>query len=222
MLDKSLGRGILGHGAMYAPFWARSARYRKEFTMEYRSYYFGYGMNTHPEQMAKRCPDATLVGVAYLNDYRLVFRNHADVEINPGTIVSGVLWEVSDKDMIALDRLEGFPSYYLRHRVLVETQTESYIAWVYSMNDQDYELTPSTSYYDMCTEGYKHHGVPTAQLVEAMEAAPQQKYVDTTYDYGYDYFNDHSWERFDNGHIDDKYDRYISQHYGFYDRNLEK
>ena len=221
MLDKSLGHGILSHGAMYAPFWARSARDSKEFTMEYRSYYFGYGMNTHPEQMAKRCPDATLVGVAYLNDYRLVFRNHADIEINTGTIVSGVLWEVSDSDMIALDRLEGFPNYYLRQRVLVQTETEAYIAWVYSMADQDYEMTPSTSYYDLCTEGYKHHGVPTAQLIEAMEAVPQ-KYIDTKYDYGYDYFNDQSWERFDNGHIDERYDRYVSQHYGFYDRNLEK
>ena len=189
--------------------------------MENRSYYFGYGMNTHPDQMATRCPDATLVGVAYLDNYRLVFRNHADIEIDTGSSVCGVLWEVSDKDMIALDRLEGFPRYYLRQRVLVETTTESYVAWVYSMEDQDYEMTPSQSYYDMCAAGYKHHGVPTAQLVEAKEAAPSQKYVDTTYDYGYDYFNDQSWERFDNG-LDDRYDRYVSQHYGFYDRNLEK
>ena len=221
MLDKILNHGILSYGAMYAPFWARSACYKEEFTMENRSYYFGYGMNTHPEQMAKRCPDATLVGVAYLDNYRLVFRNHADIEIDTGSSVCGVLWEVSDKDMIALDRLEGFPRYYLRQRVLVETTTESYVAWVYSMEDQDYEMTPSQSYYDMCTAGYKHHGVPTAQLVEAKEAAPSQKYVDTTYDYGYDYFNDQSWERFDN-RLDDRYDRYVSQHYGFYDRNLEK
>jgi gamma-glutamylcyclotransferase (GGCT)/AIG2-like uncharacterized protein YtfP len=221
MLDKILNHGILSYGAMYAPFWARSACYKEEFTMENRSYYFGYGMNTHPDQMATRCPDATLVGVAYLDNYRLVFRNHADIEIDTGSSVCGVLWEVSDKDMIALDRLEGFPRYYLRQRVLVETTTESYVAWVYSMEDQDYEMTPSQSYYDMCTAGYKHHGVPTAQLVEAKEAAPSQKYVDTTYDYGYDYFNDQSWERFDNG-LDDRYDRYVSQHYGFYDRNLEK
>jgi gamma-glutamylcyclotransferase (GGCT)/AIG2-like uncharacterized protein YtfP len=221
MLDKILNHGILSYGAMYAPFWARSACYKEEFTMENRSYYFGYGMNTHPDQMAIRCPDATLVGVAYLDNYRLVFRNHADIEIDTGSSVCGVLWEVSDKDMIALDRLEGFPRYYLRQRVLVETTTESYVAWVYSMEDQDYEMTPSQSYYDMCTAGYKHHGVPTAQLVEAKEAAPSQKYVDTTYDYGYDYFNDQSWERFDNG-LDDRYDRYVSQHYGFYDRNLEK
>ena len=221
MLDKILNHGILSYGAMYAPFWARSACYKEEFTMENRSYYFGYGMNTHPDQMATRCPDATLVGVAYLDNYRLVFRNHADIEIDTGSSVCGVLWEVSDKDMIALDRLEGFPRYYLRQRVLVETTTESYVAWVYSMEDQDYEMTPSQSYYDMCTAGYKHHGVPTAQLVEAKEAAPSQKYVDTTYDYGYDYFNDQSWERFDN-RLDDRYDRYVSQHYGFYDRNLEK
>lgn len=221
MLDKILNHGILSYGAMYAPFWARSACYKEEFTMENRSYYFGYGMNTHPDQMATRCPDATLVGVAYLDNYRLVFRNHADIEIDTGSSVCGVLWEVSNKDMIALDRLEGFPRYYLRQRVLVETTTESYVAWVYSMEDQDYEMTPSQSYYDMCTAGYKHHGVPTAQLVEAKEAAPSQKYVDTTYDYGYDYFNDQSWERFDNG-LDDRYDRYVSQHYGFYDRNLEK
>ena len=190
--------------------------------MEYRSYYFGYGMNTHTEQMAKRCPDATLVGVAHLNDYRLVFRNHADIEIDVGNIVSGVLWEVSDSDMIALDRLEGFPTYYLRQRVLVQTDTEAYIAWVYSMVDQDYEMTPSTSYYDMCTEGYKHHDVSTAQLVDAMAAAPSQKYIDTKYDYGYEYFRGRSWDRYDNDHADDKYDDYVSQHYGFYDRNLEK
>jgi len=222
MLDKYLNHGILRYGAMHAPFWARSARYIKELPMEYRSYYFGYGMNTHPEQMAKRCPDAILVGVAYLNDYRLVFRNHADIEIDTGSIVCGVLWEVSDSDMIALDRLEGFPTYYLRQRVLVQTETEAYIAWVYSMADQDYEMTPSQSYYDLCTAGYIAHGVPTAQLVEAMEAAPSQKYIDTTYDYGYDYFKDRGWHDFDNGHIDERYDRYVSQHYGFYDRNLEK
>jgi len=179
-------------------------------------------MNTHPDQMAKRCPDATLIGVAYLNDYRLVFRNHADIEIQPGSIVSGVLWEVSDSDMIALDRLEGFPTYYLRQRVLVQTETEAYVAWVYSMADQDYELTPNQSYYDLCTAGYVAHGVPTAQLVEALEAAPTQKYVDTTYDYGYDYYKDRGWFDIDNGYIDDRYDRYVSQHYGFYDRNLEK
>jgi len=222
MLDKILNHGILRYRAMYALVGARSAQLQGKYNiMEYRSYYFGYGMNTHPDQMAKRCPDAILVGVAYLNDYRLVFRNHADIEIDVGSTVCGVLWEVSESDMIALDRLESFPSYYLRQRVLVQTETEAYVAWVYSMADQDYEFTPSTSYYDLCTEGYKHHGVPTAQLVEALEAAPTQKYVDSTYDYGYDYYKNRGWFDYDNG-IDAKYDDYVSQHYGFRDRNLEK
>ena len=63
--------------------------------------------------------------------------------------------------------------------------------------------------------------MPTAQLVEALEAAPTQKYVDTTYDYGYDYYKNRGWFDYDNG-VDAKYDDYVSQRYGFYDRNMEK
>lgn len=133
--------------------------------------YFAYGMNTHPDQMARRCPDSLCLGAAHLDGYRFVFRTHADVELSDYDQVSGVLWQVSDDDLQALDMLEGFPGYYLRQRVWVTDKTGARcIAWVYTMADQDYLQEPSPGYLHLCTEGYIAHGVPTNQLTEALNS----------------------------------------------------
>jgi gamma-glutamylcyclotransferase (GGCT)/AIG2-like uncharacterized protein YtfP len=133
--------------------------------------YFAYGMNTHPEQMASRCPESVCLGEALLPGYRFVFRNHADVELADYNSVHGVLWQVSDDDLDALDILEGFPDYYLRQRVWVMNKHGNHIiAWVYTMADQDYLQEPSPGYLQMCTEGYIAHGVPTNQLTEALNS----------------------------------------------------
>jgi len=133
--------------------------------------YFAYGMNTHPDQMAVRCPGAVSLGAAYLPGYRFVFRTHADVELADYNTVNGVLWQVTDDDLDALDLLEGFPSYYLRQRVWVtDDNNHRMIAWVYTMADQDYLQEPSAGYLHMCTEGYIAHGVSTNQLTDALNS----------------------------------------------------
>jgi gamma-glutamylcyclotransferase (GGCT)/AIG2-like uncharacterized protein YtfP len=136
-----------------------------------RHLYFAYGMNTHPDQMAHRCPGAVSLGEASLPGYRLVFRNHADVELADYSSVSGVLWHVSDDNLAALDLLEGFPDYYLRQRVWVnDVNDRRMIAWVYTMADQDYLQEPSPGYLHLCTEGYIAHGVSTNQLTDALNS----------------------------------------------------
>jgi gamma-glutamylcyclotransferase (GGCT)/AIG2-like uncharacterized protein YtfP len=157
----------------------------QEYEYEVRHLYFGYGMNTNRDQMASRCPDSKLIGAAILPGYKFVFRGHADVELDWESQVEGVLWEVSDNDLIALDRLEGFPSYYLRQRAWVESQDGYGVAWVYMMNDQDYISNPSKSYYDLCFEGYTQHGVPTEQLTKALNGDINQFTSEN-----WDYFND--------------------------------
>ena len=134
-----------------------------------KHYYFAYGMNTNLSSMASRCPGAELIGPARLEGYRFVFRQHADVELEYGSSVAGVLWELDDDHMDSLDMLEGFPNYYIRSRAWVEHESEWYVAWVYQMQDQSYLAQPSNGYVTMCMEGYRENGVDTHQIHEALE-----------------------------------------------------
>jgi cation transport regulator ChaC len=71
--------------------------------------YFAYGSNMDRAAMAQRCPEARALGVAMLADHRfLVARaGFASVERRPGSTVHGVLWRVSQRDLVALDAYES-------------------------------------------------------------------------------------------------------------------
>ena len=65
--------------------------------------YFAYGSNMNLDQMAFRCPDAEVVGVVRVDDYRLTFcgSSYAGVATilpQPGSHVDGVLWRISEAD----------------------------------------------------------------------------------------------------------------------------
>lgn len=129
--------------------------------------YFAYGMNTNLNQMASRCPGAVCLGPAWINDYQLVFRYFADIEPVEGAYCDGVLWEIGEDDLYALDQLEGYPWNYTRFTVLVQTERGSTPALVYQMTDQTSEAEPSGHYFDMVHEGYTQNGVPVDQLFES-------------------------------------------------------
>lgn len=131
--------------------------------------YFAYGMNTNLDEMAARCPGAVCLGPAWINDYALVFRYFADIEPSAGNWCDGVLWEITDDNLSALDRLEGYPWHYTRFTVVVHTDRGSDTALVYQMTDQSYEQPPSGHYYNMVAEGYVQNSVPTDQLIANLE-----------------------------------------------------
>ena len=130
--------------------------------------YFSYGMNTNLYEMAHRCPTAVCLGVAWINNYEFVFRRHADIQLQPGAICYGVLWEIDDACLHSLDRLEGFPHYYNRFDVPVEHNGTTVDAMVYQMIDQTTMESPNSYYLDMVTEGYRENGVPPKQIDEAI------------------------------------------------------
>jgi gamma-glutamylcyclotransferase (GGCT)/AIG2-like uncharacterized protein YtfP len=119
--------------------------------------------------MAARCPGAVCLGSAWVNDYALVFRHFADIEPVAGNWCDGVLWEITDDNLSALDRLEGYPYHYTRFSVVVHTDRGSDIALVYQMVDQSFEEPPSGHYYNMVAEGYVQNSVPVDQLIATME-----------------------------------------------------
>jgi gamma-glutamylcyclotransferase (GGCT)/AIG2-like uncharacterized protein YtfP len=131
--------------------------------------YFAYGMNTNLDQMAARCPGAVCLGPAWIEGYALVFRHFADIEPAVENYCDGVLWEITDDNLAALDRLEGYPYHYTRFTVVVHTDRGSDTALVYQMTDQSYEQPPSNHYFNTVYEGYEQNSVDTHQLIETLE-----------------------------------------------------
>src|SRR5690625_651696 len=98
-----------------------------------RHAYFAYGSNLCAQQMSRRCPEATNPRPASLADHDWLInqRGVATVEPFPGSHVHGVLWQVSDRDLAALDSAEGVPVRYRRDRLTVHTADGPSPAWVY-------------------------------------------------------------------------------------------
>ena len=81
--------------------------------------YIAYGSNLSVEQMAFRCPKAKIIGMAAIQDWKLVFRTHATIEPAAGRVVPVLIWEITDRDEKNLDLYEGFPSYYFKQDMTV-------------------------------------------------------------------------------------------------------
>jgi gamma-glutamylcyclotransferase (GGCT)/AIG2-like uncharacterized protein YtfP len=130
--------------------------------------YFAYGMNTNLDEMARRCPGAKSHGAAWVNDYQLIFRTHADIAESPGNVCYGVLWDIDEKHLQALDALEGYPYYYTRFLVKVNTGDYFVFALTYQMTDQSHMQEPGVGYLETVTEGYRQNSVPTDQIEHAI------------------------------------------------------
>lgn len=128
--------------------------------------YFAYGMNTNTQGMARRCPGAVAFGRARLLGHRFRFSGPADVQVDRYNYVDGVLWDITDECLRALDMLEGYPHYYDRKNAKVEFGGKEYRAMVYYMQPGNKNSPPSSGYFNMVLEGYKEFAVPTTQLYE--------------------------------------------------------
>lgn len=129
---------------------------------------FAYGLNTNPRSMLERCPGARLMGPAWLDGYAFRWRGFADIELDPDLYTLGVLWEISDEDLYALDRFEGVPRHYTRQRVIISTLGESYRGWAYMMANQGSEHEPNEAYREAVFEGYDQNSISDQQLVDGL------------------------------------------------------
>ena len=128
--------------------------------------YFAYGMNTNTQGMTTRCPGAVAFGRARLLGHRFRFAGPADVQVDRRSDVDGVLWDLTEDCLRALDALEGFPWYYDRKYATVDFEGEQYQALVYFMQPGHKSSPPSSSYFSCVLEGYEEFAVPQKQLWE--------------------------------------------------------
>jgi len=123
--------------------------------------YIAYGSNMVEEQMAFRCPNARLIGMGQLPNHRLEFYLHATVERSRarGASVPVAVWEIDADDEKSLDRYEGFPTYYTKHKRKVLMDDGSEIEGMIYIMNMIRPLIPHASYYNGIRDAYIKLGI---------------------------------------------------------------
>ena len=89
------------------------------------AYYFAYGSNMDKYQIETRCPNVKKIGKGLIPNYRIDFTRKsikrncgvADILESQGDTIWGIIYNITDEDLISLDRFEGFPRYYTKKTI---------------------------------------------------------------------------------------------------------
>ena len=143
-----------------------------------KRYYIAYGSNLNVTQMRFRCPSARIIGTSEIPDYQLLFKgsktgSYLTIEPCKGAVVPVAAWEVSDQDELALDRYEGFPTFYYKRELQLPItgiktgKVRVRDVFVYIMHEERPIGIPSRFYMDVCMEGYRDFGFDRDYLIAA-------------------------------------------------------
>lgn len=135
--------------------------------------YVAYGSNLNIRQMSRRCPDATIWATGWLHNWKLVYRrsgsgSYASIIRSKGDSVPIVLWNISSSDEKNLDRYEGYPRFYRKQNIFVDTTRGRKKGMVYIMNKDAVPGRPSRHYIDTLEEGYADNGLDFSYLDESL------------------------------------------------------
>lgn len=154
-------------------------------------FYFAFGSDLDPEQMRIRCPEHQHVGIAVLRDHRLAFPRYsplwgggvASPQPAYGAEVWGVLFEISDQDLAALDAYKSFRVAQDPHNEFERKQTTVDLtrpedgsiprrvrAWLYEAHPSN-ASPPSARYLEAIVRGAKERGLPD-EYVARLAALP--------------------------------------------------
>ena len=140
--------------------------------------YFAFGSNMERVWFKRLCPGAKFVSAAKLRDYDITFSQSstmwgggaADLKPTSGRVVEGVLWEIGEQDLKALDQYEGVPNDYIRKTVMVELKDgKSCEAFVYIVVRPGGYRPPSKRYIRLLVQGAEEHGL-SDEYVMRLEA----------------------------------------------------
>ncbi len=131
-------------------------------------YYFAYGSNMNWEQMQRRCPSTRFVCVASLKDYRFAIARHsrlrncgtANIFVDSGSEVWGIVYDVSEADLIILD---SFEDGYRREKLFVCASGNSenpLEVLVYIAEKEDTVPLPNPEYKRLIVHGARHWSMP--------------------------------------------------------------
>jgi cation transport regulator ChaC len=137
--------------------------------------YFAYGSNMAEAVMTERSSRHRFLGVARLPEHRLMFNRRsvrtgsgvADVVPAAGESVWGVLYELDDPGLAALDSKEGYDWAYVREPLDVELVSDGsrQPAVTYTVKEKEpAEVEPSTEYLEGIISAATERGLPAAYI----------------------------------------------------------
>ena len=143
-----------------------------------KRYYIAYGSNLNVGQMRMRCPGARIIGTSVVEGYRLLFKgsrtgSYLTIEPQEGAGVPVAAWAVTEEDEAALDRYEGFPTFYYKKEMELSLKgirtgkVRLRKVFVYIMHEDRPLGLPSEFYMATCMEGYRRFGFDEAFLEQA-------------------------------------------------------
>ena len=135
---------------------------------------FSYGSNMASRYLRKYCPSAAPVMRADLPNYRVEFRRFStdmqggisSIMEAPGEMVRGVIYEIPEQEVKALDILEDIPQgLYRRDTFLVLGEDDRWHhADLYRVVKPSGPYDPALQYIDMMIEGAREHDLDPAYI----------------------------------------------------------
>ena len=147
--------------------------------------YFAYGSNMNWEQIRKRCPSARFLGVAAMRNQRIAFTRKstkrccgvADVVPENGRTVWGVVYEICDHDIGALDFSEGYrpnrnENSYWRRECMVfldNDDKQPLTVHTYFAEHQQNPPCPNAEYMELILSGARYWHLPQEYIHELQQ-----------------------------------------------------
>ena len=139
--------------------------------------YFAYGANLNKQGMDNRCPGNKPLCRAILKNYRLVFKNVADIEEASNHYLQGALYEINQDHLVSLDRFEGYPRLYTRTIVPVFTEHGKEIyAVVYKMTTRNQYSRPHPGYLNIIISGCQQWQLPEEYIQYIIKRAQEPNF----------------------------------------------
>lgn len=149
-------------------------------------YYIAYGSNLNIRQMKYRCQGALVVGTGFIKDYELLFKgsktgSYLTIEEKKGSSVPVAIWKVDEHHEKALDRYEGYPTFYYKKEIEIDFISlkrklpHHAKAFVYIMHEDRQLGVPSIEYVRVCLEGYKTFGFSPKYIEDAIKKSMEVK-----------------------------------------------
>jgi cation transport regulator ChaC len=145
-------------------------------------WYFAYGSNLDPDQIAKRTNHAGEIKLCWVEGYKINFNKRsmdgtgkANITPQAGGKVWGVMYQCDERFLSEMDMYEGVSGgHYVRIHLLVQCTGEPDVNAITYTAGQSFiaeSLFPSNAYLDTILRGARHHGFPAHYISEIEKAA---------------------------------------------------
>ena len=129
--------------------------------------HFAYGSNMDGAVMRRHAPAAVAIGVASLSDHRFVITADGYASVVPAraVIVQGVLWRLTPRDRVTLDRWENISSgQYRAAKLLVKLHDGGRVASLVYVGRSRAAGRPKAGYMELILAASRAWDLPDAYI----------------------------------------------------------